>query len=94
MNLPGTVIINVTAGNEPGQLMGQLVFKGEDGSVYDEQEPVLLTPGNSLSYGPCWVSVTLGSQFKHEATNAPPTLPAKPATPPGKPTPPTPAGRR
>jgi len=94
MNLPGTVYLEVTAGTEPGQLLGRLTFRGEDGSVYDEGDPVPLTAGTTLRYGPLWAEAHLGSKLEVGPTDQP-KPPEKPAGPtPGKPVPPPPPHKR
>jgi len=88
MNLPGMVTINITAAATPGQLLARFRFQGADGSVYDSAEPMLLSPGTTMSYGPVYAEISLDSSWAVVPTEAhvpgdKPTLAAapKPGTP-------------
>jgi hypothetical protein len=61
MQVKGNVVINVIAGDAPGTPKAVLTFVAEDGSLLDQEDPVTLTVGQSLTYGVLSVSLVLAS---------------------------------
>jgi hypothetical protein len=78
MQVKGNVVLNVIAGDAPGAPKVVLTFVAEDGTILDQEEPVALTVGQSLTYGTLSVSLVLASGMNVGPT--PPTTGAVTAT--------------
>ena len=90
MQCSGSVRVDVVAGTGPGQLQAVVNFVGDDGTVHESSDHIVLSAGNSLQFGPLLLEYTSAASVGHEKTPEPtkkPTTigggtgtPAKPGT--------------
>lgn len=92
----GHVTVKVSAGAQPGALTATVGFEDESGAKVWESDPVDLSAGLELLYGPVSAEASLTAELTIEypegAKARPPEEPAKPAQP--APRPPQPGLRR
>lgn len=79
MFLPLTVRVEIGGGKNPNSLAAIIKIVAEDGSVFEQSEPVDLVAGNTLTYGPVFVKVECASLIGNAKTPAPKSPPPPPA---------------